>query len=106
MGGAERYPSIAARHGDGFRSALPILRSIRFLPLLASLLSRPSMAIRTVAALRQSWPFRHGPVVLRFANRPRPPLLSPQFAFPGIAGSRPRKKRGYGRVASLQVNFA
>src|SRR5439155_20149163 len=92
MGGAERYPSIAARHGDGFRSALPILRSIRFLPLLASLLSRPSMAIRTVAALRQSWPFRHGPVVLRFANRPRPTLLSVQFAFPGVAGSRPAQK--------------
>src|SRR5881396_2533609 len=71
MGIAPLHPSIAARHGDGFRSALPILRSIRFLPLLASLLSRPSMAIRTVAALRQSWPFRHGPVVLRFANRPR-----------------------------------
>jgi hypothetical protein len=34
--------------------------------------ARPNAAIRTVAALRQSQPFRHGPVVLRFANRLRP----------------------------------
>jgi hypothetical protein len=46
----------------------------------------------TVAALRQSRPFRHGPVVLRFANRPCPPLPSAQFAFPGVAGVRPAQK--------------
>ena len=60
---------------------------------------------RTVAALRQSRPFRHGPVVLRFANRPCPPLLSAQFSihwrcrYPARA-----KKHGYGRAASLQLN--
>jgi hypothetical protein len=70
--------NIAARDGDGFRYALPILRSVRFI-------ASPGTVISTVAALRQSRPFQHGPVVLRFANRPRPPLLSAQFAFPGVA---------------------
>ena len=57
----------------------------------ASVIASPGGA-RTVAALRQSRPFRRGPVVLRFANRPRPPLLSAQFAFPGVAGTRPAQK--------------
>ena len=47
---------------------------------------------RTVAALRQSRPFRHGPVVLRFANRPCPPLLSARFPFTGVVGIRPARK--------------
>ena len=85
MGRAQRNPSMAARDGDGFRFALPILRR-RF--LLASVNARPDGALQTVAALRQSRPFRRAPVVLRFANRPRPPLRSPQFAFTGVAGVR------------------
>jgi len=79
MGGAQRYPSTTARDNDGFRCALPILRSVRFLPATSSRARAAQSS--TVAALRQSSPFRSGPVVLRFANRPRPFLFSSQFAF-------------------------
>jgi hypothetical protein len=63
---------------------------------------------RTVATLRQSRPFRRGPVVLRFANRPRPPLLSAQFAFPGVAlpVSVPRKKARLRKGCAFAGQFA
>jgi len=104
-GGAQRHPSIAARNGDGFRGAChrARIRATRWLYPSYEVCNfcrgarhrepgQRAAQSSTVAALRQSRPFRHGPVVLRFANRPRPPLLSAQFAFPGVAGTRPAQK--------------
>ena len=98
----------ASREVMGFAGAVPILRSVRLLPAASS----PALS-STVAALRHPSPFRRTAVVLRFANRPWPPLLSLQFAFTGVAGVRPaqtaRLRKGLRicwsiRVGSVQKN--
>jgi hypothetical protein len=86
----------------GFASLYPSCEVCDFCPRASS---RTLAALsRTVAALRQSRPFRPGPVVLRFANRPRPPVLSAQFAFTGVAGIRPALKARLRKSAFLPGN--
>jgi hypothetical protein len=100
-GGSDSHQS--ARDGDGFRLALPILRSARFLP--ASVIANPGGAIQNCCSVKTvtTIPARSRSSTLCESTMPAPTLSAVSIHWRCWYPAR-AKKHGYGRAASLQLN--
>jgi hypothetical protein len=103
MGGAKRYPSKPAQKMMGFACALPILRSLKFLPLLAPSRARTARSnccsVKTLIAI----PARSRSSTLCESSAPAAILSAVRIHWRCRCPSRAQEP-GYGRFAFLQVN--